>query len=186
MSQCSNPQNQKRPSAILQLSAFAGHLRFGWICTIAWQSLKRVREMAGNKEIIHRWYQEIWIDGHLDRIGSLYCPAPDGKCVIPRGTADPVEVRETVSALTNLVSNKTVKVIHLVEDRDWVTALVELHGTKAGTDKPVVLRWLAMMRIKDNQIVESYPCMNFLTFFEELEQLPTHSFELLLGGTNLN
>jgi hypothetical protein len=39
--------------------------------------------------------------------------------------------------------------------------------------------------VEGNNIVESYPSVNFLSFFEQLGQLPENAFELLLGGTSL-
>ncbi len=68
---------------------------------------------------------------------------------------------------------------------EWVSALVEMYGFKAGTDKPINMRWLTMVRLDKEIIVESYPAVDFVSLFEQLGQLPPNSFELLLSGTVL-
>ncbi|MEE4187889.1 MAG: ester cyclase [Roseobacter sp.] len=141
--------------------------------------------MANKTDVIRRWYQEIWINGHWDRIDEIYQPAPDNECLIPGATPAPEEAREIVTALTNLVTNHKLSVLHTVEQGDWVSALVELNGLKAATAQPVMVRWLTMSRVTDDLIVESYPQVNLIPFFEQLGQLPPHSFELMLAGQKL-
>jgi len=141
--------------------------------------------MGRASDIILQWYEEIWTNGHVDQVNSIYAPAPPDECVVPQDNTTSEEAVEIISALTNLITQPTVKVLHIVETEPWVCALVELRGFKAGTEKPVELRWINMARIADNRIVESYRIPNLLAFFEQLGQLPDHSFELLLSGTKL-
>lgn len=141
--------------------------------------------MSSSTDVIHRWYHEIWINGHWDRLDDIYCPAPDADCLIPGATADRTEARETVMALTSLVTDQKLRILHIVEDGDWVSAMVELTGRKAGTEIPVQLQWITLSRVCDGRIVESYPQVNLLAFFEQLGQLPPHSFELMLAGAAL-
>ena len=141
--------------------------------------------MSSTTDVIHRWYHDIWINGHWDRLDTIYQPAPSEECLIPGGTADRNEARETATALTSLVTDHKLCILHTVEQGDWVSALVEMTGLKAGTDVPVQLRWLTLSRIANGRIVESYPQMDLLSFFEQLGQLPPHSFELMLGGAEL-
>jgi hypothetical protein len=54
-------------------------------------------------------------------------------------------------------------------------------GFRAGTGKPVQVRWPTMYRVEDGCIVESYPQINLLPLFEQPGQLPPHSLELMLG-----
>ncbi len=141
--------------------------------------------MTSKKEIIYRWYNEVWINGRWELIDEVYDPTNSATCIIPGATAASHEAREIVTALTNLIWNPKLSILHTIEDGDWVTAFVEMTGIKAGTDRQVDLRWLTMSRIENNKIVESYPHVNLLSFFEQLGQLPQHSFELLLAGTKL-
>jgi len=141
--------------------------------------------MANKKDTIFRWYQEVWINGRWEQMDEIYRPAADEDCLIPGATADPEEAREIVTALNCLISNHKLRIINVIEEGDWVSALVEMTGVKAGTETPVEVRWLTMSRVEDGCIVESYPQVNLLSFFEQLGQLPPHSFELMLGGSAL-
>ena len=141
--------------------------------------------MASKADIILRWYKDIWIDGDWEKIDYLYQPAADTDCLIPGGTAPQAETRELVAVLNNLISDQRVRVIHTVEDGNWISALVEMYGFKAGTEIPVYMRWTTMVRVEGSCIVESYPSVNFVSFFEQLGQLPENAFELLLSGTVL-
>lgn len=141
--------------------------------------------MQTKADIIHRWYKDVWENGEWDKIERYYTPASDNACLIPGGTISLDEVRELIQVLNDLVSNQHIDIVHSIENGDWVSALVQLDGVRAGTKEPVTMRWQTLVRIADQRIVESYPTVNFLNFFEQLKQLPENSFELLLSGTVL-
>lgn len=141
--------------------------------------------MLTKTDIILRWYRDVWINGKVDEIDHIYRPMPDEECLIQSATASVAETKELISIFNNLVCEQKIKVIHTVEQGDWVSAMVEVTGLKIGTDIPFDMRWITMARVDGDFIVEIYPSVNFLTLFEQLKQLPENSFELLLGGTVL-
>ncbi len=141
--------------------------------------------MRSNKDIILKWHEEILVSGDLSDIESLYKPAADADCLMPEGTRPVKEVHELIYVLRSQLSDLQVRVIHTVGNGDWITAFVDMHGFKLGTDEPVYLRWLTLMRVTDQHIVESYPSIDFISFFEQLGHLPDNAFELLLSGTDL-
>ncbi len=142
--------------------------------------------MQSKADIIHKWYEDVWIGGDLDKVEQMYQPAPDDESLIPGATISVEETREMIVVLANLITDIRVRIIHTVEKGEWVSALVEIYGFKLGTETPVYMRWLTMVRIDGDRIVESYPSVNFLSFFEQLGQLPDDAFELLLSGTVLS
>ena len=142
--------------------------------------------MHSKAGIVLKWYEDALVRGDLDTIERMYKPASDEKCLLPTGTPSVAETRELIVVLANLVTDLRVRVIHSVENGEWVSAMVEIHGFKIGTESPVYLRWMTMMRIEGDYIVETYPSVNYLNFFEQLGQLPEDTFELLLGGTVLH
>ena len=87
--------------------------------------------------------------------------------------------------LGGLLSNQRISVIHTIEAGDWVSAIILMDGQRTDTGTPVQMRWITYVRVAEGRIVESYPSVNFLSFFEQLGQLPENTFELLLGGTVL-
>ena len=141
--------------------------------------------MLSKAEIIQRWYEEIWVNANWDKVDEIYRPAPECESLIPGGLIDTLEAREMVTVFNNLITDQKIRITHCIEEGDWVSALVEMYGRKAGTDKPVTMRWLTMVRLEGEVIVESYPAVDFLSLFEQLGQLPPDSFELLLSGTVL-
>lgn len=139
--------------------------------------------MLRKTKIIQRWYEEVWIKGNWDMIDQIYRPTRENEALIPGGLIDTEEARELVSIFNNLITDQEIRVVHCVEEGEWLSALVEMNGLKAGTDRPVNMRWLTMVRLDGDVIVESYPAVDFLSLFEQLGQLPPNSFELLLSGT---
>ncbi len=139
--------------------------------------------MLSKPEIIQRWYEEIWVKGNWGMIDQIYRPAPESESLIPGGLIDTLEARELVTIFNNLITDQKIRIVHCVADGEWVSALVEMYGFKAGTDKPINMRWLTMVRLDKEIIVESYPAVDFVSLFEQLGQLPPNSFELLLSGT---
>lgn len=141
--------------------------------------------MTGKVEIVRQWYQDVWIDRKWDRMDELYRPANEEDCLSSGASTSASETREMVISFANLVTDQRIRIIHSIEKGEWVSALVEMYGFNAVTDEPIYMRWTSMVRIQDGRIVETYPSINFLSFFEQLGQLPKDSFELLLGGTIL-
>lgn len=142
--------------------------------------------MSLNSDIVLRWYEDVWHQGKLHLIDKLYRPAPSTECLVQEGPVPANETREFIALVEELIDDKTVRVLHIVENGDWVSAMVQLDGVKSGTAEPVHLRWLSMLRIEKGCIVESYPSANFMSLFEQMGQLPENTFELLLGGTVLS
>ncbi|ABG31864.1 hypothetical protein CEP88_01435 [Roseobacter denitrificans] len=139
--------------------------------------------MLRKTEIIQRWYEEVWVKGNSDMIDEIYRPAPENESLIPGGLINTTEARELATVFNSLITDQKIRVVHCVEQGEWLSALVEMYGFKAGTDKPVNMRWLTMVRLDGDVIVESYPAVDFLSLFEQLDQLPPDSFELMLSGT---
>jgi HAMP domain-containing protein len=141
--------------------------------------------MLSKADVIQRWFEEVWINGRLDLIEELYDPAAAGEYLIPAGPRQKQEIGELINVLNSFVSDLRVQVIHSVEQADWISAMIKAHGLKADTDTPVHVRWLTLVRIEGETIVESYPSMDYMSFFEQMGQLPENVFELLLSGTVL-
>lgn len=71
-----------------------------------------------------------------------------------------------------------VRVIHIVENDDWMSAVVGMFGHQAETETPFSLEWLTMVRIQGDCIVKGYPSVDFLDFPGQVGQRPQDAFEL--------
>jgi hypothetical protein len=169
---------------LAQNSAPNGHAftNFSRLSIILSQQSGR-RRVRPTEQIILEWYEDVWIKGNFDRMDDLYQPAPMEECLNPGVSISCDDVRELATVFNSLVSDQRVRIVHCIEDIPWVSAMVEMRGVREGTDEPVYMRWLTMMRIEHGRILESYPSIDFLSFFEQLGQLPDNAFELMLSGT---
>ncbi|MEO9653130.1 MAG: nuclear transport factor 2 family protein [Roseobacter sp.] len=141
--------------------------------------------MRSKSDIVRSWYVDIWMNKQWDDISKFYHPAPNADCLLPSGSNDPFDLKELIIVLDSLICDKTISVLKSVEQGDWVSSMVEMRGFKTGTTNAVCLRWMTLLRIDGDYIVEAYPTINFIDLFQQLGQLPDSTTELLLSGTRL-
>ena len=131
--------------------------------------------MSDKADVIRKWYEDVWIAGDIDRIADIYQPADDKDCLIEGSTEGPEGSRFRIVVVQPSPPGTD----------PHVSAIILMDGQRTDTGAPVQMRWITYVRVADGRIVESYPSVNFLSFFEQLGQLPENTFELLLGGTVL-
>ncbi|MFK7881886.1 hypothetical protein [Roseobacter sp.] len=137
-------------------------------------------------EILDRWYKDVWEDGKLDVIEDYFIPEEDMEHTAANFRIVPSEIREWVSILRSFVTDIKVKMLHSIEDDEWLSAMLEIKCTNAATGAPVKVYQQIMLRFEGNLKAESYPAFDFIRFFEQLGQLPEDTHALLLSGTRLH
>ena len=135
--------------------------------------------------LLGKWYQDVWEYGDLDAIDKYFSPETAAQGLVPGMSMGPEDFRDLVTVVRRLVGPIRVSVVHTVEQGDWLSALIEVITRAADSHAPVHVHGQVMVRFNGDKMVETYNAFDFLTFFEQLRQLPPNSMPLLLGGTVL-
>ena len=131
-----------------------------------------------NKALIQRWFEEVWNQGDAKVIDEL-C-AED---VVIHGLVDasgqPVHGRQAFhdfhSQFRSAFSDLNISVDDVVAEGDRAVARCSVHGKHTGeslgfaaTNAPIQFEGIAIVRIKNGQIVEAWNQFDFLEMNKQL------------------
>lgn len=134
-----------------------------------------------NRGLVRRWFEEVWNKGRADAIDELF--AEDG---LAHGLADetgaplrgPAAFREFHSKFRGAFPDIVVTVDDTVAEGDKVAARCTVRAVHAGdhlgfaaTQKPMEITGIAIVRIRDGQIVEAWNNFDFMSMFRQLDAL---------------
>lgn len=136
-------------------------------------------------DILKNWYKAVWEEGQFDVVDDYFVQDPHDQYIVKNLGIEPSEIREWVSVLRSFVTDIRVDIVHSIEEDDWLSAMLEINCRTVATHKPVKVYQQIMLRFDGDRKAESYPCFDFIRFFEQLGQLPENTHALLLGGTVL-
>ena len=137
-------------------------------------------------EILSKFYREVWTERNLDRIEQFFTPNSKTPIQIQSRVLDVNEIREWMEIFHSTVKNIEFRTIHVVENGDWASALMEITCKDTDTNKPVRFLHSVMARQENGRLAESYPQTDFLRFFGQLGRLPPDAYELLMGDNSLS
>ncbi|MGA9994008.1 MAG: ester cyclase [Pyrinomonadaceae bacterium] len=131
-----------------------------------------------NRDLIHRWFEEVWNKGRADAIDEMF--AEDG---IAHGLSDvsgaelrgPAEFREFHNKFRNAFPDIEVVVEDTIAEGDKVTARCSVRGKHRGdalgfaaTNKPIEITGIAIVRVRDGKIVEAWNNFDFMAMFKQI------------------
>jgi steroid delta-isomerase-like uncharacterized protein len=134
-----------------------------------------------NKQLLHRWFEEVWNRGRTEAIDELF--AEDG---IAHGLADesgaalrgPAAFREFQQKFRGAFPDIVVTVDETVAEGDLVAARCTVKAVHAGDDlgfaatkKPMEITGMAIVRIKEGKITEAWNNFDFMSMFRQLGAL---------------
>jgi predicted ester cyclase len=134
-----------------------------------------------NKQLIQRWFEEVWNQGREELIGELR--APDalgfglGESSAPaRGHSD---FNVFYNNLRSSLPDLRVTMEHLLAEGDVVAARIRVEGTHIGpglgvepTGQAVRFTGMLMARISQGRIVESWTNLDQLGLLRQVGALP--------------
>jgi steroid delta-isomerase-like uncharacterized protein len=131
-----------------------------------------------NKELLRRWFEEVWNSGHADAIDEMF--AADG---IAHGLADqtgdalrgPTDFRRFHSQMRTAFPDIKVKIDELVAEGDLVAARCSVLGKHEGegfgiaaTNLPVEFTGMTFVRIANGKIVEAWNNFDFMRMYKQV------------------
>ena len=133
---------------------------------------------AENKELIHRWFEEVWNKGREEAINEMF--ADEG---IAHGLGDaPGVTLRGPSGFKGLFQNfrdafPDIRVIveDTVAECDKVAARCRVQGTHKGaglglaaTGNQIEFTGICIVRVSDGKIVEAWNNFDFMSMFQQL------------------
>jgi steroid delta-isomerase-like uncharacterized protein len=133
---------------------------------------------AENKELIQRWFEDVWNRGRSEAIDELF--AADG---IAHGLSDdgenpmrgPADFKVFHSKFKEAFPDMVVAVDDMIAEGDKVAARCSVKGKHSGdslgfaaTQAPVEFAGITIVRIKNGQIVEAWNQFDFMKMYRQL------------------
>ena len=98
------------------------------------------------------------------------------------GAISPDEVKQFAKALFGLIENLTTKFHRFINQDDWIAFHFTIEATSCHTGKPVSLDCQTMARIVDGKIQTGINHADWISFFEQLGQLPPKVLSDCMAG----
>lgn len=136
-------------------------------------------------ELLDRWYKRVYIEGDLDAVEMLFTDSTRAEGLMDDLQVGPEDLKVFVAAMLELVEDQGYRIVHTIENGDWISALFDVRAVAVGTMKPVRLSGQIMVRFEGERIAEAYNNWDILGFFEQLGLLPEHSLELGMTGQKI-
>jgi steroid delta-isomerase-like uncharacterized protein len=138
--------------------------------------------MADHKDVVQRFYKEVFENGNVDALDELVTentvehePPPPGVAQKPGREG----VKETCRAYIQAFRPLSVQVQHLYEDGDTVIAHVTYSGTHSGqfgplpaTGKSASVEGIDIMRFEGDQIAEHWGQFDGVGMLTQLGVIP--------------
>jgi len=138
------------------------------------------------KEILQRWYDEVWCKGNLDMIDELFCPDTIASGIIPEMQMGPQDFRDLIFAVRNLVGDISVALPVTIEQDDWLSAVLIVNTCRNDSGTPIIVTGQVIARFDDGRMVETYNQFDWMSLFEQLGQFPPETLPVCMAGQRLD
>ena len=141
--------------------------------------------MPDKADILKDWFDRIWTAGDVDAIPEFLADDATSKGILPDMAVVSTDMPDLVQLMRTHLGGIDVRLAKTMHEGDWVTALLEVRGHVAETGDPLHVFGQIMVRFEGDKMVEMYHSFDFLSFFEQMGQLPANALAVLLAGTRL-
>lgn len=135
--------------------------------------------------MIEEWLNEVWGEGRLDRVDTLFDASAQANGLMPGLELRPEEFHELVPALRAHLRNMRISVLRHFDADDWLWTLLHIEGKSAQTGREVRFTGQLTMRFEGEKIAEAYNNYDVVALFEKLELMPPDTIALCLSGESL-
>ncbi|WP_171125134.1 MULTISPECIES: ester cyclase [unclassified Ruegeria] len=137
-------------------------------------------------EVLREWYSEVWENGNTDAIDQYFAPEAMAEGLIPEMQVGADEFRDLVMAFRHILGDIQVNIPKIIEDGDWVSAILHVSTTRADNGAPLQATGSMIGRIKNGRVVEAYNQFDFISLFEQLGQFPQDTVPVCMTGQRLD
>ena len=130
-----------------------------------------------NKELVRRWFEEVWTNGRADAIDEMF-----DENGIAHGLSNdpskpikgPRDYRPFYNVFRQAFPNMVIVIEDMVAEDDKVVARCSVRGKHEGqlrglapTQAPVEFTGIAIVRIENGKIVEAWNNFDFMTMYQQ-------------------
>ncbi|WP_170358360.1 ester cyclase [Ruegeria arenilitoris] len=137
-------------------------------------------------DVVKGWYSEVWENGNLDAIDQYFSADTMAEGLIPEMQVGADDFRDLVMAFRHVLGDIKVEIPKIVEDGDWVSAILHVSTTRADNGAPLMATGSVFARVKDGRMVEAYNQFDFISLFEQLGQFPQDTLPVCMTGQRLD
>ena len=137
-------------------------------------------------DLLREWYSEVWEQGNTDAIDRYFAPETMAEGLIPEMQVGADDFRDLVMAFRHILGEIHVDLPKIIENGDWVSAIIHLRTTRADNGAPLQATGSVVGRIKDGRMVEAYNQFDFISLFEQLGQFPQDTLPVCMTGQRLD
>ncbi|KUJ81778.1 ester cyclase [Ruegeria profundi] len=137
-------------------------------------------------DLLRNWFAEVWENGNTDVIDQYFAPETMAQGLIPEMQVGADDFEDLVTAFRHVLGDIKVELPKILEDGDWVSAIVHLKTTRADNGAPLQATGSVIARVRDNRVVEVYNQFDFISLFEQLGQFPKDTLPVCMTGQRLD
>ena len=134
---------------------------------------------------LEAYFQKVWVEGDLNALDAILAPGARSRGIMGDIPFDSEELKELVPMLRELLGPITVTMPKVIEQDDWLSALIEIKRVAAHNYAPVHVFNTVIARFDDARMIEIYSNLDTMSLFEQLGLLPDNALPVMLGGTRL-
>ena len=133
-------------------------------------------------EVMKNWYQRVWSEEDASAIDEIMKPSAVARGLGSKSQTGPEEFKPFQKALLGIIGDMKITIDRHVEEGDWLSQYILISGTCRKTGKEVSMTGQVMVKIVGEEILEGYNHVDFMSLYEQLELLPSQTFETCLCG----
>jgi len=142
--------------------------------------------MGKYRELMDEWFQTVWNENDTSFIHKLCDKKMTTTGHREKGLLGPDDFEEFHGLICNHADDIKMKILHSVEDQDWISVMYDFKAKKKGTDTPVEMTGNTMVRFHNGKIIEAHEHVDFITFFRCLGIMPENTLEHCLSGNKIH
>ena len=137
-------------------------------------------------EILHEWFQRVWIAGEIEAIPEFFCVGSQASGVMTGLQMGPEDFAALIPAMRARVRDLSVEVVHFLEQGDWLWTLQIVRGLSAEDGRALEFSGQLALRFEGDKFAEAFNHYDMIAVFEQLGQMPPETLALCLTGETLS
>jgi steroid delta-isomerase-like uncharacterized protein len=141
---------------------------------------RKASQTRGNKELVKRWFSEVWNHRRADRIDRFRADTADasGLAAGSRNVRGPESFKAFHANILGAFPDFHVTVEDMIAEKDKVAVRISCKGTHKGatlgatpTGRTVEFSGILIARIKNNKIVETWNSIDLLSLLTQVDAI---------------
>lgn len=137
-------------------------------------------------ELLEAWYDKVWVKGDLSAVADFFDTEALASGLMSDFAAQLEDFQTLVPAVRHALRDISITFEDSMEIGDKVWARMTLHARKAEDMMPIHISGQIMVRLKHGKIIEAHNSYDFVSYFEQMGNLPKDSVALILAGETLS